>query len=679
VVALAQQSQLEDRVASYFDLDDVRPAARWLEEVMCIPYGEIRGLVNFDITPWCREPIDSLNDPEVQVEASIFGSQLAKTTMAIGAALATVCLANQSAVWMWPTEKVARSFSQTKFQQVVEHSPSLRVLKHSNHDLFKNLEMHFVNGVLSLIGSHASVDQKQRSVPVVIVDEIEDIAAATEKETDPITSIKERTKTFTDKKIFLFGSCLLETGPAWQQYLLGDQRHFLVPCPHCQTRQALEFRGAVWMINRETGELEQRGSGGDFRLWWDPASQIDETNWDFDAVRASACYICVDCGGKIHDRHKRAMLQAGRWVPTCRAKVYGQRSRRISALYPTWPNTSFANVAIEFLGSRGSAKKLQNFTNNWEAKPWTTGLDINDKKAVDKRLDYILGQHVRGTRVGARTIMVVDVQRHHLVWALLGFDAGGSVHLIDCGYTQDFVSLRKIDDELLPDWVAIDTRHRAQEVYEAVHERRGRWMALRGEEDKPKTAPLAPNYVFDPFTGDKAGRQGMSVIALIHLNSDLWGEEFLNRLYPAKVDAGGLPGALPVAAAQQGTTFEEKQKKAQAAELAANAPRIRDFFVFMDMAKSAPDFVRQLFSEFIEEYSDPKNKEKTKRKWKRSKNNHLFDLMKYGYAIGSLLGYTRIGAEIRKQLEAAAAKAAAEKSKTAELALSTPSGGTPLF
>jgi phage terminase large subunit GpA-like protein len=656
-------AQLEQKIDAQFYLEEVTDVDRWLERVMYLPFGEKRGFINFNETPWAREPINSLVDPEVVSEAGIYGTQMAKSTQATGVGLATVGRLRQSFVWMWPKEGAARKFTKSRFKPIIEHSPELAALKPGDSDLFTNLEMHFgTGGIAFFVGSHSAVDQKSSSVPVVIVDEIEDIAAAVEKETDPITSIYERTKTFTDRKIFLFGSPLLESGPAWRQYLLGDQRHYLVPCPDCGTRQSLEFRGPVWLINRKTGELEQRGRAGEFRVWWDPAARQGEHEWDYDAVRATTCYVCPECNAQIRDHHKRDMLGAAAWHPTVKAKAYGHRSRRINSLYPLWAASSFPNFAIEFLGSRVSSKKLQNFTNNWEAKPWKTGLDLADKSARDKRLAYLVTDHVARQRAGSRSLLLVDVQRTYLVYGLFFFDDAGDVHLSDCGYTRDWDSLRLLDDELAPDFVAVDSRYRSQEVYDAVHQRRNRWIALRGEKTG---APLSPNNNFDPYTGDRAGRAGMFVITLVHLNTYTWGEDFLSRLYPEKQETASLPGAKP------GETATP-----EAAGFDAEAPRVRDFHVFAGFPL-AVDFVTQLFSEYLIDYIDAKGRHQ--RKWTESPNNHLFDLCKYAYAIGSFLGFTRIAAATRKALEASLAAAAAEKAKQKELPLTQPSGGTSLF
>ncbi len=102
----------------------------------------------------------------------------------------------------------------------------------------------------------------------------------------------------------------------------------------------------------------------------------------------------------------------------------------------------------------------------------------------------------------------------------------------------------------------------------------------------------------------------------------------------------------------------------------AENPLMRD----LQFSEAERPIVAQLFSTYLIDYVDPKNK--AKRKWKESKNDHLFDLCKYAYATGSFLGFTRIATDARKAIEAAKAAAAA---KQAELPLAQPAGGKPIF
>jgi hypothetical protein len=631
-------------IDEFFAVRTIPQVDLWAERSIYLParVSNFEGYVDFDLTPWAREPINSLTDPEVRNEVGIYGTQLSKTTQALIVLAATIALRRQNAVWMWPSTAMGRSFSQTRWMPVVESSDALRLLKPDNADLFKNLEQHFRTGTVNFIGSHSRTEAKGRSAPVIIVDEIEDIAAATEKETDPVNAIQERTKTFTDAKHFFFGSPLLPSGPAWSHYLLGDRRHYLVPCPDCGTRQALEFRGQVWAIPPGATDLELLGKPADFRLRWDAAARLSDTTWDFDAVARSAHYSCVHCGAHLLDEHKKNMLLDGTWQPTCRATVAGYRSRRINSLYPRWGATTYGNIALKFLQSHHTAGGEQNFFNNWEARPYGRGLDLTDKAAVLARLQHIQGTHTKGERRGERTLLLADVQRTHLVWALWDYDATGQLHLRDFGYCATLDDLRDLDDRFTPTAVAIDSKYRSQEVYAAIHARRSRWIAIRGEE---KGRPLQPNYAFDPFTGQ--ANQNLFVITLLHFNSDLWGEEVLSRIYP--------------------------EERPEDAGIPANdrPPRTRDLWLPADIARH-PDYYLQLFSEYIEEKIMPNGKKV--RRWKRSKNNHQFDLAKIALAVGSFLGLTRKGSEVSAAV--AAALAAAQQP---ELPLTQPHGGTALY
>ncbi len=678
----ALSPQLETFIDGYFSHTPPPAADKWAEETIYLPkkVSTFEGDFSFALIPWLREIVASVNDPDCKSGVFVCGTQSAKTTAAKIIALYATTVLRINAVWLWPKAELGRSFSLTKFKPTIEASAKLRRFIPSNSDLFKNLEIHFEGGgVLNFVGSHSKVDSKSRSAGLVVSDEIDDCAAKTENDADPITLLQERTKTFIEAKEYRFGSPTIASRPAWQNFLLGDQRHYFMPCPACGVWQSLELRDQVWTLEGITAPLaagepmpahvvaRATGRSGDFHLRWDPAARIGDRDWDFDLVAATSRYHCVACDHAITQQEKNHFVETEscRWVPTVRAKVEGRRSWRLPALYPLWPGTTFAANATKFLQTHHTVAGEQSYENNWRARPYGRGHDTSDREQLLKLARLIFGDHVLGERKGDKTLLMVDVQRHYVIWAWFGFSAS-SVHLLNVGTARDPEAIQAVDDELGPDFVFIDSRYRANEVYRAVCQRKARWYALRGEKTG---APLKANFEFDPFTGKKD--EGLFQITLLHLNTYTWGEELLERLYPPKDDADALPDFArtgPAAPLDPAVAVEGK------------VPRMRDFFLPHDIGERQMDKLKQLYNEYIVEYLDAKGK--LVRKWTENKSNHLFDLTKYAYAAGSFLGISSLQSAAHAKVAAAvaaAAKAAEAQRAQGQLPLSTPHGGTSLY
>lgn len=673
---------LDAFIDGYFTHSPPPAADKWAEESIYLPkkVSTFEGDFRFTLIPWLREIVASVNDPDCKSGVFVCGTQSAKTTAAKVIALFATLVLRINAVWLWPKADLGRSFSLTKFKPTVEASAKLRRFIPANSDLFKNLEIHFDGGgVLNFVGSHSKVDSKSRSAGLVVSDEIDDCAAKTENDADPITLLQERTKTFIEAKEYRFGSPTIASRPAWQTWLLSDQRHYFMPCPCCGTWQTLELRDQVWILEGITGPLpagermpdhvvaRATGRAGDFHLRWDPEARLGDRDWDFERVAATVRYHCVSCDHPITQQEKNFLVEteACRWVPTVRAKSEGCRGWRLPALYPLWPGTTFAANATKFLQTHHTVAGEQSYMNNWRALPYGRGHDTSDREQLLKLAGLILGDHQLGERKGDKTLILVDVQRHYVIWGWFGFTAK-SVHLLDVNVARDPEAIIAVDDELAPDFVFFDSRFRANEVYRVVQQRKHRYYALRGEKTG---SPLKANFQFDPFTGKKD--EGLFQITLLHLNTYTWGEELLERLYPPKDDAEALPDFArtgPAAPLDPAVAVEGK------------LPRMRDFFLPVDIAERRADKLKQLYNEYIVEYLDAKGK--LVRKWTENKNNHLFDLTKYAYAAASFLGISSLQSAAHDKLAAAIAAAAAAAQKQREqgqLPLSAPHGGTSLF
>jgi len=140
-------------------------------------------------------------------------------------------------------------------------------------------------------------------------------------------------------------------------------------------------------------------------------------------------------------------------------------------------------------------------------------------------------------------------------------------------------------------------------------------------------------------------------------------EELLARLYPPKDEADHLPDFARAAG---------PAPLDPSAPTDGRLPRMRDFFLPVDMGASRPAQLKQLYNEYIVEYLDAKGKQV--RKWTENKNNHLFDLVKYAYAASSFLGLSSLHTAAAAKVAAAVAAA-----KQPELQLQQPHGGTSLY
>ena len=110
------------------------------------------------------------------------------------------------------------------------------------------------------------------------------------------------------KKIFDFS-----TPTVWgesqiqEEYDDGDQRKFLVPCPHCETYQELELTDAD----------AKHGLRADYKA----------------GILERVYYLCDHCNAAIFNHHKTGMMIKGRWEPSARSSVRNYRSYHISSLY----------------------------------------------------------------------------------------------------------------------------------------------------------------------------------------------------------------------------------------------------------------------------------------------------------------------------------------------------------
>lgn len=257
---------------------------------------------------------------------------------------------------VYPSDVLGESISVNRIQPMLRLSPPLRERWRQKEST--KTELQFEGMYLTIVGSNSPANLASRPVRFLFLDEVDKYPGATKKEADPIKLARERTKTFHNSKVFMTSTPTLKSGHIWQALEEADaEKHFFVPCPHCEKMIELKFRQLVF----------PDGEG---------LSYTDRAEL--------ASYVCQECGAIITDQDKMIMMRYGEWRTVRQsAAVPHTVAFWINTLYS--PFVRFSEVAREFLLSKDDPDTLQNFTNSWLAEPWEDTKLKTDSETVLER------------------------------------------------------------------------------------------------------------------------------------------------------------------------------------------------------------------------------------------------------------------------------------------------------
>ena len=250
----------------------------------------------------------------------------------------------RSVLVLRPTEPQAESFSKTKLQPMLLGVPALEgLVEDKSRDSYSTiLEKHCTNGaVLHLGGANSSRVFRDLTVSRVYADETSDYPASAGGQGDPIKLGQRRMGDAWDPLLVevstphLVGACRIS-----DSFEMSDQRKFLVPCPHCDHGQFLEWGG------REM----------DFGIKWE--GRDPET----------AYYLCEHCHCPIEHRQKNMMVEQGYYVATNEDGAWP--GFFVWAAYSPLPDAAWPRLVEEFYEAGTDPLKLQVFENTVKGLAW---------------------------------------------------------------------------------------------------------------------------------------------------------------------------------------------------------------------------------------------------------------------------------------------------------------------
>ncbi len=312
--------------------------------------------------PPLREPMDcmSARSPVHDIVLK-FPIQFGKTEVAVNAVGYSMEINPGPIMVALPGEVSMLKWIAQKLNPMLEETPTVRALLAStasrdgaNRREFKD----FQGGQLYIEHAGTPSRLKSTSVKILVVDEEDEFAANLTSGDDPGSMIDGRTSAFPGsyKRLRISTPTLKGHSRIDDGFMLGDQRYFEVPCPHCDEYQALEWEGLHWGPN---------GTG--------------------------VHYVCQHNGCIIEEHHKEDIIARGRWVP--RNPEAKSRSYTINCLYygfalgPRW-----ATLVEMRLAAQGDPAKLKTFTNDRLARVYEDPAmrSVRPNLIADRALDYPL-------------------------------------------------------------------------------------------------------------------------------------------------------------------------------------------------------------------------------------------------------------------------------------------------
>jgi len=336
--------------AACFRPTDARQVWKWAEDEVELSarQTESPGPFSTTLTPYVREPLNAFADEKVTDLVLCWGTQTAKTNSVMMGLAWRISNRPLPSLWVMPSEDLARSFADTRWLPMVDDCKPLRDKKHPNKRKFTALAQDFQDASLHFVGSNSPANLASRPIGCLIMDEVDKFATQRGAEAGALALAENRTKSFTAPLRVKTSTPTTEDGNIWREFLRSDQRYYMVPCPHCNERQRLEWR----------------------HVKWDESAKDDKGKWDMARVRVSAHYECPHCQGRINDVDKTKMLRQGIWVPTNENAEPGRRGYHLSSLYAPWKSCSFGALAVKWLQAQSDLSLLQDFINSTLAEPW---------------------------------------------------------------------------------------------------------------------------------------------------------------------------------------------------------------------------------------------------------------------------------------------------------------------
>lgn len=318
----------------------------YIESKRIMPAGSPKpGPFDFNWNPYLKEIQECLspNSP-IQEVAGMKAAQLGFTEILLNAIGYYIDQLPTNILYASSTEALLERFSTEKMEPMID---SLRIRKKfvapisteetesmTRRGGDKVLLKHYPGGTLALASLNSLASLRSASVQILFLDEIDGVKFNTPE--GRATSIAQaRTDAYGHRrKIFYVSTPTVNsTSNIARLYERGDQRKYLIPCPHCNEYIELFFK---YLSKTDDGIV----------------------------------YFCQKCGAAIYEYQKHDLLLLGKWQPTAVSKqgeLY--RSYQLNSLYSM--TLGWERIYQEYEAAKDEGEEaMRSFVNLRLGKPY---------------------------------------------------------------------------------------------------------------------------------------------------------------------------------------------------------------------------------------------------------------------------------------------------------------------
>ena len=469
-----RKNALTTLLAPNWRLPERIPPWKWCEEnVKNIPYSPIPGHFKSANSPWVREAMEAMADPDIRLVSIVAPVQSSKT---IGAELCLCYIVANfpgPCLWLSQTDADAKDQAEARLHKLFSECDAVKKLFPADRHKKKTQTVFFSNGMtLWVLGAHAKSNLQSRSIRWLIGDE------TWQWPNGHMQQAEARVTAFgwLGKCIFLSQGGT-ENDDTHRKFETTDMREWEFKCPKCGKYQPYKWSNIEWDRNYRDG-------GG---------------RMDFAKVRSSVRLVCEFCKHEIadSDANRKLLNSSAKFVPqnpnapTTKAGFHWNSLASMS-----WGELAEMYLRAKESCRRGDMEDLKNFYQKRLALPWgdleedftldisPSGYRMGDEweseAAVGAKGAILPPPHENKNRVRLR-FLTVDVQMDHFYAVVRSWACDASSRLVYCAKLQTWEDVEILQNRfgVFPQLVFVDAGYSTFEVYRncAKH----KWTALMGD------------------------------------------------------------------------------------------------------------------------------------------------------------------------------------------------------